>query len=175
MAYDAKAREFAFGFFAQGLSKEKALREIRKVYPGFSGATWDDWERRFDWKQRRAKSDAKLADFNDQCRDTARALMLELNDIRTKLYNQIKGEKFDTQTVYAFTSVTKQISDLARQHLAGQDPARVAMETLRGAFEKFLAGLREIDGLAKPLEARAAAVGQLVEKIGEEFGAEALR
>jgi hypothetical protein len=175
VAYDSKARDFAFGFYAQGLSKEKALREIRKLYPGFSGSTWDDWEARYAWRERRAKSDATLAEFNDLCRNTARALMLELNEIRRQLYTQIQGGKFDNQTVYAFTSVTKQISELARQHLSSQDPARVAMETLRAAFEKFLAGLREIDGLAKPLESRASDVGQLVEKIGVEFGAEALR
>lgn len=172
MAYDLKAQEFVFGFYLRGWSKERAMPEIRKVYAGFSGSTWDEWERKYDWKLRRAQADSKRRDFEELCRDTARALMHELNTIRERLFNEIRENGSDTQKVYAFTSVTKQIADLARQHLAAQDPMRVSMEVLTRAFEKLLAGLREMEGLQKPLEANAAAIGKLVSQIGEEFGEE---
>lgn len=173
MAYDTKAQDFVFSFYLRGWSKERALPEIRKVYPGFSASTWDEWERKFDWKTRRALADLKRREFEELCRDTARALMLELNAIRQRLFQEIKENAADTQKVYAFTSVTKQIADLARQHLAQQDPQRISMEVLSRAIEKFLAGLRSIRGLEKPLEDHAAQVGKLVQEIGAEFGQEA--
>jgi hypothetical protein len=170
MAYDSKAQEFAFGFYARGVSKEKALREIRRVYPGLSGSTWDSWVKTLGWEQRRAASDMKLREFEELCRDTARILITELNEIREKLMANVKAGKCDTQTVYAYTSTARQIADLSRQHLATQDPRRISMDVLMSAIEKLLSGLREIEGLAAPLERHASAVGDLVTKIGEEFG-----
>jgi methyl-accepting chemotaxis protein len=172
MAYDSKAQEFAFSFYQRGWSKEKSLREIRKVYAGFSGSTWDEWEARLGWKERRAAADMKAREFEELCRDTARVLITELNEIREKLVASIRDGKLDNQTVYAYTSTARQISDLAKQHMAGQDPRRVSMEVLQSAIEKLLAGLREMADMAKPLEANAAAIGKLVSQIGEEFGQE---
>lgn len=175
MAYDLKAQEFAFQFYAKGISKEKALREIKKVYPGFSGSTWDEWVDRLQWRERRAASDMKLREFEALCRDTARALVLELNEIREGLLKKIRDNQGDTQTIYAFTSTAKQIAELTKQQLAAQDPRQVSMEVLMTAIEKLLAGLREMAGLAKPLEANATQIGELVTQIGDEFGAERLR
>jgi methyl-accepting chemotaxis protein len=175
MAYDTKAQEFAFQFYAKGISKEKALREIKKVYPGFSGSTWDEWVEKLQWRERRAAADMKLREFEILCRDTARALVLELNEIRENLLAKIRKGDADTQTVYAFTSTAKQIADLTRQQLAAQDPRRISMEVLMQSIEKLLAGLREMAGLAKPLEANATAIGELVTQIGDEFGAESLK
>ena len=173
MAYDTQAQEFVYGFYARGWSKERSLPEIRKVYPGFSGSTWDDWAKKFDWPQRRALADAKLREFDDLCRDAARSLLLELNEIRERLLKDISEGKADTQTYYAFNSIAKQIAELARQHLAGQDPQKIALEVLMAAIEKLLTGLRSIDGLARPLEVYAKQIGQLVTEISEEFSREA--
>ena len=175
MAYDVKAQEFAFSFFARGWSKEKSVREIRKVYPGFSGSTWDTWVEQLGWRERRAAADMKLREFEELCRNTAKALILELNEIREKLLARIREGGTDTQTVYAYTSTAKQLAELARQHMAAQDPRRVSMEVLMSAIERLLAGLREMAGLGEPLEKNASAIGELVTKIGEEFGAESLR
>jgi methyl-accepting chemotaxis protein len=161
LAYDTQAQEFVYGFYARGWSKERSLPEIRKVYPGFSGSTWDDWAKKFDWPQRRALADA------------ARSLLLELNEIRERLLKDIREGKADTQTYYAFNSIAKQIAELARQHLAGQDPQKIALEVLMAAIEKLLTGLRSIDGLARPLEVYAKQIGQLVTEISEEFSREA--
>jgi hypothetical protein len=174
MAYDAKAHEFTYGFYARGWSKARALVEIRKVYAGFSGSTWEEWEKSDGWKERRALADAKLRDFEDTCRDTARLLLLELNHIREELYARVKdGGAADTQTVYAYTSVVKQIADLSSKHLATRSEERVAMEVLNAAISNFLAGLRQIEGLAAALEQHADAVVALVTSVAEQFGREA--
>lgn len=172
MAYDTQAQEFAFGLYARGWSKERCLREMRKIYAGFSGSTWDEWVKKYDWPARRARLDAKRLEFEDLCRDTNRVLMAELNEIRDRLMEEIRSGRADAQTIYAHASVSKQIAEIARRQAQERDPLRVSMETLNLAFEKFLSGLREIDGLAKPLEANAARVGELVARIGEELGRE---
>lgn len=173
MAYDTQAQEFAYGFYARGYSKERALREIRKCYPGLSGSTWDEWVSKLDWKQRRALADAKLRDFEELARNTASVLLLELDEVRKRLYTQIQGGKeLDTQLVYAFNSVSKQINEIARQHLASRDDDRIATQVLNLAFERFLAELTEIPVLGEALRANAARVGQAVEKIAEQLGRE---
>lgn len=173
MAYDLKAQEFVYGFYARGWSKERALPDIRKVYPGFSGSTWDEWVKKLDWPARRAQADAKLREFEDLCRDTTRLLLLELNEIREKLLLVIRSDKADTQTYYAYKTIAAQIADLAREHLSSQDPQKVAAEVLTTAIEKLLTGMRSIDGLAPALERHARQVGELVTSISEEFGREA--
>lgn len=172
MAYDSQAQEFAYSFYAKGWSKPRALAEIRKVYPGLSASTWDEWVEKLDWRARRGLADAKLREFEDLVRDTARVLLLELDEIRKKLYEQVKGGTPDTQTVYAYTSVVKQIADISRQHLTSRDGDRVAMDVLNNAFERLLSELREIEGLAKPLEEHAAEVGRVVAAVAEQFGRE---
>ena len=160
MAYDAKAQEFAYGFYARGYSKERAVREIRKAYPGFAGSTWDEWVERLDWKARRAEADLKLREFEELAQNAAAAILLQLDGIRQKLAAQIEKDGPNTQAVYAYTSVAKQITDLARTHLAGRDGKRVAMEVLKLAIDKLLVEFRGIDGLARLLEVNAAAIGQ---------------
>ncbi len=172
MAYDTQAQDFAYSFYARGWSRERALPEIRKVYPGFSASTWDEWVKRLDWPQRRALADVKLREFDDLCRDAARSLLLELNEIRERLLKDIRAGKADTQTYYAFNSIAKQIAEMSRQHLSAQDPQKVAIEVLAAAIEKLLVGLRGIDGLAGPLETHAKRVGELVGEISEEFARE---
>jgi methyl-accepting chemotaxis protein len=172
LAYDTQAQEFVYGFYARGWSKERALPEIRKVYAGFAGSTWDEWIKKFDWPQRRALADAKLREFDDLCKDANRTLLLELNEIRERLLKDIREGKADTQTYYAYGSIAKQIAALSQQHLAAQDPQKVAIEVLAAAIEKLLLGLRGIDGLAGPLEAHAKRVGELVGEISEEFARE---
>lgn len=173
MAYDAKAQEHAYSFYARGWSKARALLEIRRVYAGFAGSTWEEWEKKLEWKERRALADAKLRDFEDTCRDTARLLLLELNHIRAGLYAQVKDGPADTQTVYAYGSIVKQIVDLSARHLASRSEERVAMEVLNAALSSFLTGLRQIDGLCEPLEQHAEQVGALVTAAAEQFGMEA--
>jgi methyl-accepting chemotaxis protein len=172
LAYDLKAQELVYGYYARGWSKERALPEIRKVYPGFAGSTWDEWVKKLDWPQRRALADAKLREFEDLCRDTTRTLLLELNEIREKLIADVRDGKADTQTYYAFNSVAKQIAEMSRQHLASQDPQKVAVEVISQAVDRLLTGLRGIDGLERPLAVNAREIGQLVTQISEEFGRE---
>jgi hypothetical protein len=74
VAYDTQAQEFVYGFYARGWSKERALPEIRKVYAGFSGSTWDEWVKKYDWPARRALADAKLRDFDDLYREAKKGL-----------------------------------------------------------------------------------------------------
>lgn len=173
MAYDTQAQEFVYSFFAKGWSRDRALPEIRKVYAGFAGSTWDEWAKRFDWPARRALADAKLREFDELCRDATRTLLLELNEIREKLLVVIRGDKADTQTYYAYKTIAAQIADLAREHLSSQDPQKVAAEVLTTAIEKLLTGMRSIDGLAPALERYARQIGELVTSITEEFGREA--
>jgi hypothetical protein len=172
VAYDSQAQEFAYSFYAKGWSKLRAVSEIRKIYPGFSGSTWDEWERKLGWRERRAVADAKLREFEDLVRDTARMLLLELDEIRKNLYLRVKGGSADTQTVYAYTSVVKQIAEISRQHLAGRDGDRVAMDVLNAAFERLLSELRDVAGIAKPLEEHAGEVGRIVAAVAEQFGRE---
>lgn len=172
MAYDAKAKELAFSYYARGYSKERALRELQKIYPGMSGSTWDAWADKGDWKTRRASLDLKAREFDELCQDTARILIAELNEIREKLIASVRDGKVDNQTVYAYTSTARQIAELSRQHIASRDPRRIATQTLMEVIEKLLSRLRELPGLAAPLEANAKAVGEVVTGIGEEFGAE---
>ncbi len=172
MAYDTQAQEFVYGFYARGWSKERALPEIRKVYAGFSGSTWDEWVKKLDWPARRALADAKLREFDELCRDASRTLLLELNEIRERLLKDIRAGKADTQTYYAFNSIAKQIAEMSRQHLSSQDPQKVAIEVLTTAIEKLLTGMRSIDGLAPALERHAKAIGEIVTTITEECGRE---
>jgi uroporphyrinogen-III synthase len=171
MAYDLKAQEYAYSFFARGVSKERAVREIRKVYGGFSSSTWDEWVAKLDWRERRAEADIKLREFEDLAQNTAKVLLLELDRIRQRLFKEVEEKGPDTQAVYAYTSVAKQIADISRQHLANRDGGRLALEVLNAAFERFLTELREDPELAKILAAKATLIGRTVEKVAEEFGA----
>lgn len=172
MAYDAKAQEFVYGFYARGWSRDRSLPEIRKVYAGFAGSTWDKWLKDLDWPARRAASDVALREFEDLCRDTTRVLVIELKTIKDALFDKVKDGKGDTQTVYAYTSVTKQIAELTREHMADRDVDRVAIGVLNTAVEQLLTGLRGINGLAKPLEAHAAEIGDIVAAIAQQHGRE---
>jgi hypothetical protein len=172
MAYDAQAQDFAYGFYARGLSKEKALREIRKLYPGFAGSTWDDWVEKLGWRERRSQADVRAREFEGLVRDTVKVLLLELDGVRKTLFQKL-GDGADTQAVYAYTSVCKQIADLSHRHLSTRGAGRLALEVLNAAFEKLFTLLREDAELAKLLELKAALVGKSVEKVAEEFGADA--
>ncbi len=172
MAYDSKAQEFAYSFYARGLSREKAVREIRKVYAGFSGSTWDEWETKLGWKQRRALADAKLREFEDSCRDLNRTLLLELGEIRSGLFKTIVDGKADAQTYYAYLRLAKQTHEISAAHFAGRDNDRVAVKVLDDAVQLLLLELRGIPGLMRPLEENAAAVGAAVAEVVEKFGQE---
>ena len=170
MAYDSKAQDFAYSFYARGLSREKAVREIRKVYAGFSGSTWDEWEDKLGWKQRRALADAKLREFEDSCRDINRTLLLELGEMRGGLFEQIKSGNADVQTYYAYLRLAKQTHEISAAHFAGRDNDRVAVKVLDDAVQLLLLELRGIPGLMRPLEENASAVGAAVAEIVEKFG-----
>jgi hypothetical protein len=171
MAYDVRAQEFAYGLYARGWSKERALKEIRKTYAGFGGSTWDAWVEQLGWRERRAAADLKLREFEDLCQNAAKELLLELDQIRKKLWKQIAANGADSQVVYAYNAIAKQIADLARQHLANRDGGRVVLEVLNVAFERLFGELRKDDDLARVLAARSVVVGRAVEMVAEEFGA----
>jgi hypothetical protein len=171
MAYDSKAQEFAYSYFARGYSKERAMREIRKTYPGFSGSTWDEWVEKLNWRDRRAQADLRLREFEDLAQDAARSLLLELDAIRKRLWKTVDVDGPDTQAVYAYNAVAKQIAELARQHLANRDGGRLALEVLNAAFEQFVTELRQDPDLARVLAAKATLIGRAAEKVAEEFGA----
>lgn len=173
MAYDTQAQEFVYGFYARGWSKERALPEIRKVYVGFAGSTWDEWVKKYDWPQRRALADVRLRELDELCLNATQVLVPELDEIRRKLAGEIRAGKIDTQTVYAYASVAKQIAELSRQYLTGRDPQKVSTEVLGQAFEKLLTGLSEMNGLADPLKKHATEIGRLITDISAEFGREA--
>lgn len=171
MAYDAKAQEFVYAFYLRGWSKERALPEIRKTYAGFSGSTWDTWEKQLDWKERRAASEAKLRAFEDDLQNTTRTVLLELNEVRARLYAQIKAsETPDHQTVYAFNSVAKQILLLSKQHLDSRDSDKVSLEALNRAVEALIGELQTHPELGVALRKNAPAVGEAVSKVAERFG-----
>jgi hypothetical protein len=170
MAYDSKAIDFAYGYYARGWSRAKAVPEIRKVYAGFSGSTWDEWEAKHEWKQRRAMADAKLREFEDSCRDIGRTLLLELDDIRKRIYAEIQAGNADVQTYYAFVSIAKRTHEISAAHFAARDNDRVAVQVLSEAIEYFLLELRSVPGITRALEENAAAVGNAVSAVAEKFG-----
>lgn len=171
MAYDAKAQEFVFSFYARGVSKERALPEIRKVYAGFSGSTWDEWEKKLDWKERRAEADRRSREFARFCERNAETMLGELDLVRLKLLKEITEGRGDTQTVHAYTSVVKQMDGIAHRYLAATDPKRVQMEVLSRAFEDLFSRLRDDADLAKPLAKHAERIGAVVTEISEMYGA----
>lgn len=171
MAYDARAQEFAYGFYARGWSKAKALPEIQKVYPGFAGSTWDDWVTRYDWKTRRAAAEAKIREFEDTLRDTTRVVLMELNELRLRLLKALQTTDLpDTQAVYAYTKVCQQIVQMSQQYNDSRDSSRLAMDTLDSALTKLITELREFPDVAKALEAHSGEVGREIEAICEQFG-----
>ena len=170
MAYDAKAQEFAYSFYLRGWSKARALPEIRKQYSGFSGSTWDTWETSLDWKGRRATAEAKMRAFEDDVQNTTRALLLELTDIREKLYAHLKDNPTDTQAVYAHSSVSKRITELAKQHIAGRDGEKLSLELLNQAVEVLIAELQQVPEIGEALRKNAPSVGEAVSKVAERFG-----
>jgi hypothetical protein len=172
MAYDQKAQDFAFSFFTRGMSRDRAVREIRKVYPGFSNSTWDAWVESLGWRERRAQLDFKRAEFERIAEDAAQVLMLELNEMREKLKAELLANPADTQRGYFYASICKQIAALATDHLKGRADQRVATDVLMRAFERFITGLRDMPGLEPALEANAARIGKLTEDIAGEFGRE---
>ncbi|HEX4135902.1 MAG TPA: hypothetical protein VHY84_14905 [Bryobacteraceae bacterium] len=170
MAYDAKAVDFVYSFYARGWSKAKALPEIRKVYAGFAGSTWDEWETKNDWRQRRALADAKLREFEDTCRAINQTLLMDLEEARKRLFKLITEDAADNQTYYAFGAIAKRIAELAREHFAGRDADKVATRVLNDAIEFLLIEMRQIPGLALAMEENAAAIGQAAESVAEKFG-----
>jgi|SRR6185437_1001752 len=170
MAYDSKAIDFAYSFYARGMSRAKAVAEIQKVYAGFSNSTWDEWERKYEWRQRRALADAKVREFEDSCRDIGKTMLLELDGIRKRLYALIESGDCKTETYYAFLSVAKRTHEISATALANRDTDRVAVKVLSDAIETFLLDLRGIPALTRPLEQSSAAVSGAVAEVMEKFG-----
>jgi len=173
VAYDTEAHEFVYSFYAKGWSKARALPEIRKVYPGFSGSTWDEWEKKFNWKERRALADARLREFEDRVHSVGLVLLGELDDIRKRLYERLRNGASDNQTVYAYTSVVKRMAELSHAYLSGKDKERVTTEVLGAAIEALLVKLQEIKALKEPLKRHAAEIGAAVSEVAQEFGRQA--
>ncbi len=170
MAYDSKAVEFVYSFYARGWSRDKALPEIRKVYAGFSASTWDEWERKYDWKQRRALADAKLREFEDKCGDINRTLLLEMDDARSRLYQKIQTGAADEQTFYAFSQLAKRTAELSANYFAGRDPGRIATKLVSDVIEYVLSELRSVPDLGRPLEVNAKEIGRIAAAAAERFG-----
>lgn len=168
-SYDETARELVYGFYARGYSREKALKQIRRVYPGFAAATWDRWLIDHNWPERRALADAKVAQFETFAEQAWIELLMDLDAIRRKLRAEF-DQKPDPQLAYAFTSVSAQIVNLVAKHGGAKDPQKVAMETLALALESFIQELKTVESLGGPLKKRAQEVGRLVKKIAEQFG-----
>ncbi len=174
MAYDAKAQDFAYSFYARGWSRDRAVAEIRKQYAGFGKSTWDEWERKFDWKARRASAEAKVRALEEDAGDITRAMLLDLNDIRVRLVADLKAKDApDNQAIYAIASVSKRIADLAKQAVANRDGAKVEMEVIHTAIDALLGNLQAIPGVGAVLKENAAAVGSAVAQIADRFGAQA--
>ena len=171
MAYDSNAQEFVFGFYAKGWSKERSLPEIRKVYAGFSGSTWDEWERKYEWKRRRAERDRRASEFSELLANQAQTLIAELDLVRLDLLKKLTDTKHDPQIVHAYTSVVKQMDGIAQRHLRSADPLRIPMEVLNRAFGEVFERMREIPELAKPLAKHAETVGEVVTAVSERYGA----
>ena len=167
--YDETAKEFVYGFYARGYSRDKALKEIRKVYPGFAKATWDRWEVEHNWKERRALADAKVAEFEQFAEQAWAELLMDLDALRKTLRKEF-DKKPDPQLAYAFTSVSAQIVNLISKHGGAKDPQKVAMETLALAIEAFVQELKALEGLSAPMKKQAVEVGRRVKKIAEQFG-----
>jgi hypothetical protein len=170
MAYDARAQEFAYGYYARGWSRDRAVVEIRKTYAGFSRNTWDEWEKKFDWKARRASVEAKLRALEDDLGDVHRSMLLDLEEVRKNLVEQHRNTPGDTQTVYAITAVSKRIGDLAKQHLASRDGDKVSMEILHRAIDSLLDTFARVPEIAQAMKAHANEVGAAVEQVAEHFG-----
>jgi hypothetical protein len=173
LAYDLKAQEFAYSFYVRGYARDRAVREIQKVYAGFSRSTWDEWERKLGWRERRALADAKLREFDELAANTAKVILLSLEDLRKRLVEQIEvAPQLDTQIVYAYNSVCKQISDISIRHLDSRDQTKIAMEVLNQAIEDLVQKLKSIEGLGALLEKYADVVGKAVEEVAETYGRE---
>lgn len=170
MAYDSKAVEFVYSFYARGWSKARALPEVQKVYAGFSGSTWDDWEKRYDWKQRRALADAKIKEFEDRCRDINQTLLMEMDDARNRLYAKIKDGTADTQAFYAFSQLAHRTAELSARYFASRDPGRIATQVVGDVIEYLLGELRSIPGLGPSLAACQAEIGRVAAAAAERFG-----
>lgn len=169
--YDETAHEFVFGFYLRGWDRDKAIPEIRKVYPGFAPKTWDAWRAKFDWAQRRALADAKARDFDRYAGEAWRELLFDLREVHQKLMADFrKSEAADPQIAYAINSTAKQIGDIISRHGKAQDPQRVAMEILQLAMESLLTDMRMVKGLGAGLKRNAEEIGGLVQKIAEKFG-----
>ncbi len=172
MAYDAKAQEFVFNFFLRGWSRDRALPKIREVYPGFAASTWDEWEKKHDWKYRRAAADAKAREFEDLLADTPRVLVTDLELQRQALLKAMKeAPTVDPQMIYALNAVSKHITDISVKFLATRDPIRISAEHTGEIVEKLLTELREIPGVGKALAANAEKVGTVVTRVAEAHGA----
>jgi hypothetical protein len=170
MAYDSKAVEFVYSFYARGWSREKALPEVRKVYAGFSGSTWDEWERKYEWRERRALADAKLREFEDKCGDINRTLLLEMDDARGRLYKKIVEGNADEQTFYAFSQLAKRTAELSANYFASRDPQQIATRVISDVIDYLLSELRALPVLDRALEQNAVAVGRIAAAAAERFG-----
>ncbi|HZL55704.1 MAG TPA: hypothetical protein VFC21_01400 [Bryobacteraceae bacterium] len=170
MAYDSKAAGFVYSFYARGWSRAKALPEIQKVYAGFAGSTWDEWEKRYDWKQRRALADAKLREFEDKCNDINRTLLLEMDDARGRLYKKIQDGEADTQTYYAFSQLANRTADLSANYFSSRDPGRIATQVVGDVVEHILSELQSVPGIRAVLQANSAEVGRIAAGAAERFG-----
>ena len=170
MAYDQKAIDFVYSFYSRGLSKSKALPEIQKVYPGFSGSTWDSWESSYDWKQRRALADARRREFDDRVADLLPNLMMQLDEARQRLYTTIQSEKATTQDFYAFSQICDRIASLAKTWQQGRDPERISTRVVGEVVEFMIGELREVPGLGKAIQSNASAVSAIAAAAAERFG-----
>jgi hypothetical protein len=167
MAYDAAAQQFVFGFYARGWSCERALPEIRKQYAGFAKSTWEKWEREYDWKARRAAADEKARAFEEFLAETPRVMVNDLEETRKELMKRIRGGDTAPQLLFALRDITAQIASIGETYLTRRDPVRLRMEAVTGLVEELLDGLKRVDGIAPALEAHAAQVAQLVERVAE--------
>ena len=168
--YDERAREFAFGFYLRGVSRERALPEIRKQYAGFSAATWDAWEKQYDWKARRAAADERRREFEQLMQETPRLMVMDLEEARQAVMKRIRTGDASPQLIFSLRDLSAQITEIGEKFLASKDPIRMRMDSVNAVVEGLLNELRSIEGVAEALEEKASLVGRAVETVAQQHG-----
>ena len=101
--------------YVQTRNMTRVHRELKRLDYVVSMSTLKRWKREGDWDEYAAKLDARLNAFNEVVLDFEKEILEDLIVLARSLKQKIKdSDKKDSQLIYSYLGVVKQIQDLKK-------------------------------------------------------------
>lgn len=106
--------ELARKLYVQTRSLERVWKELKRQGYNVSKNTLKRWKAEYKFKEACRVYDEKLKQYNDIALEIEKEILLELYELRQTLKDQIKQNPGDSQLIYSYLGVLKQIQELKR-------------------------------------------------------------